>query len=184
MNDKTLALLIFIPIFALEIILLPKLNQHHGMIITTKGDTIKGMIKGFSDQLIKYKPEKDSVYHQVSIDSVKEYRLTKSNALFRPVIRPETATMMFMLTLDTGKIKLYVNYERRGKTLTTHLYAEKQNNPVMQVFGNGPDQDYKNALLQLVSDNQQVTAYLSAQTHYRYQNVVDVIKIYNGEAIP
>lgn len=167
--------------FALEFVLFsPKPQQ--GYIILQKGDTVACLIKKAENSSLYYKSASDSIFHRGGVENIKEYKYDNKNQSYKAVKMPDAKTPVYMKVVDTGKIELYVFYERRGKQTNTYLFAQKQNEGVVKLFGYKKEDD-EASLAQLIAGNQQATDYLTEKSAYTVNKVTNCIRLYNNQII-
>ncbi len=113
----------FIALLTTEAILLNPNKPRQGFMINTKGDTIFCTLKNVGTSDVKYKTTSDSAYRPLEVTLINEYDIPKKHLVYRAIIVPKGIIPVFMPRIDSGKINLYVLYERVGKsTLYTFMH--------------------------------------------------------------
>ena len=180
MNPELLALLIFVPLFTAEIVVLDHYNHKSGIVITNNGDSIVCTLKGTPGNNVYYKSVKDSAYKAVSIDNIKEYRYTKSHITYHALIIPGGITPRYLRLIDTGKIELYAFYEYIGKSLNTHLFVVKETQAMVKIYGYNAGINNEEVLKTMIADSQPALNYLNGQKYYTPKVAENAVEIYNG----
>lgn len=165
--------------FTAEFIVIGAINRKPGYVITTKCDTIYATLRRYNQDNVDYKSKIEVKYHHADIDSIKEYVITKNNQHFKAMVMPDKITPVYLHQVDSGKIDVYEYFEHVGKSYHLHMYASKNHQPLIKIYGYNGNNDNKKQLDNLISDDKPAQDYLAAAKLYNNKVAIGTIKLYN-----
>jgi hypothetical protein len=190
MRKSYILLAVFMDLFV------SRANAQTGYIITANNDTIKGEIKIPAFSGPKFKPAGATAFKSISLDTVKEYRLTKDSSIWMAKILPSTSMNLiskpqFVHRLEHGKIDLFEQIGADREHLTTWyingntdtLIAIKTDD--LAIIGGGSKKSRKEILLKMMADQPAIVAAFNADNKFSYDKIRAYIKQYNrAVAVP
>jgi hypothetical protein len=160
-----------------------------GYIITKNGDTTKCIVqKELVGNGVKYRLTKNSALQKIDPDSIREYQLTSNGAIYLLQYLHDKNT--YVKWIEKGKINLFEEHytitsipTRHGnEPVNTTCWYVCKNDMVLQPLP-ADDVECRTLIMNLFSDNFNLTVAFRATNDVSIENIQDYIKQYNKAAL-
>lgn len=155
-------------------------RRQAGYIITSRGNTILGIIQNIGQKRARFKPLGGLHFYKVNTDSIEVVVSPKRHLYYRAIELRDHSTQ-FVRRIDSGKISMYEWNYAIYKHGFSELYIFIKDKPVVEIYGENLSLDSTQHLLMRIANNEQALEVLKKEKKLSVDFIRKFIRRTNSE---